>query len=245
MEQKTGIDPFSFLDSLIVIAVQAFLIQQTRCVLLHFIYRERAVHVHRRLVRLVAQKVLNPLGTEAFGLQKSGDGVAKEMRIQMGKAGIGISHPGFDAKRRHNVVDQSRCHHPVAVAQKDRAGFPTANEHEQVAEVFVVNERDDPGFAAFALPDRHPFAFDIEIADIELEEFAPPHAQPPQRFDETSIPKIGSRQEQFPHVSRSEVIRRSGELMFRCRHLHPSCNIAQPFSEVQNIAPDLPQEGNP
>jgi len=50
MEQKTGIDSFSFLDSSIVIAVQAYLIQQPRCDLLHFVYRERAVHVHRRLV---------------------------------------------------------------------------------------------------------------------------------------------------------------------------------------------------
>jgi hypothetical protein len=244
MEQKTGIDPFSFLDSVIVIAVQAFLIQQPRCDLLHLIYRERSVHVHCRLVRLMAQKVLNPLGTEAFGLQKSGDGVAKEMRIEMGEAGIGIGHPSFDAKRRHNVVDQARCHHPVAVTQKDRAGFPTADEHEQVTEVFVVNDRDDPSFITFTLLDRHPFALDIEVADIELEEFAAPNAQPPQRFDETSIPKIGRRQEQLPHVSRSEVISRSGELMFRCRHRHPSCDIAHPFSGMQKIAPALSQEGN-
>ena len=46
----------------------------------------------------MAQKVLNPLGTEAFGLQKSGNRVAKEMGIQMGEAGIGIGHPGFDAQ---------------------------------------------------------------------------------------------------------------------------------------------------
>ena len=94
MGQKTGIEPFSFLDGSIVIAVQPFLIQETRCDLLHFIYRQRSVHVHRRFVRLMTQKVLNPLGTEPFGLQKASDGVPKEMWIEMGETGIGIGHPG-------------------------------------------------------------------------------------------------------------------------------------------------------
>ncbi len=191
------------------------------------------------------QKVLNPLGTEAFGLQKSGDGMAKEMRIQMGETRIGIGHPGFDAKSRHNVVDRSRRHHPVAVTQKDRASFPTANEEQQVAEVFVVNEGDDAGFPAFALTDRHPFAFDIEVSDIELDAFTTTNAHPPQRLEEAPIPKIGRRQEQFPYVRRFEVIGRGGELVFGCRHRKPSCGMAHSFSGVQNIAPDLPQEVNP
>jgi hypothetical protein len=57
--------------------------QQTRRDLLHFIDRERAVHVHRGLVRFMPQKVLNPLGTEPFRLQKTGNRVTKEMRIEM------------------------------------------------------------------------------------------------------------------------------------------------------------------
>src|SRR5215510_5371338 len=82
-----------------------FLIQQTRCDLLHFIYRKRAVHIHRRLVRLMAEKVLNPLGAEAFGFQKPGDGMTKEVRIEMCEVRIGIGYPGFSANRLDNMVD--------------------------------------------------------------------------------------------------------------------------------------------
>jgi hypothetical protein len=98
------------------------LIQQTRRDLLHFIDRERAIHVHRCLVRLMPQKILNPLGTEAFRLQKTGNRVTKEMRIQMGEAGIGIGHSGFRAEGGDNVVDQSRSHDAVAIAEKDGPG---------------------------------------------------------------------------------------------------------------------------
>ena len=79
--------------------------QQSRCNLLHLIYRKRAIHIHRRLVRLMAEKILNPLGAEAFGLQKPGDGMTKEMGIEMREAGIGIGYPGFDANRLENVVN--------------------------------------------------------------------------------------------------------------------------------------------
>src|SRR4029453_19294061 len=108
MEQKTGIGPLVFLDSSIMKAIQLFLIQQTRCDLLHFIYRKRAVHIHRRLVRLMTEKVLNPLGAEAFGFQKPGDGMTKEVRIEMCEARIGIGYPGFSANRLDNMVDRPR-----------------------------------------------------------------------------------------------------------------------------------------
>ena len=35
----------------------------------------------------------------------------------------------------------------------------------------------------------------IEVANIELDEFAPTNTQPPQRFDQTAIAKIGRGQE--------------------------------------------------
>jgi hypothetical protein len=50
MEQKTGIGLLSLLDSSLLRAAQTFLIEQTLGNLLHFIYRERAIHVHRGLV---------------------------------------------------------------------------------------------------------------------------------------------------------------------------------------------------
>ena len=73
-------------------AVQPSLIQQPRCDLLHLINRKRTVHIHRRLVRLMTEKVLNPLGAETFGFQKPGDGMTKEVRIKMREAGIGIGY---------------------------------------------------------------------------------------------------------------------------------------------------------
>ena len=97
----------------------------------------------------------------------------------MGEAGIGVGHSGFNAKYLDNVVDRPRGHLPVTVTQKKRAGFPIADENQQIAEVFVVDDRNDPGFAAFALLDDHPFALDIEVADIQFDEFAATNAQPP------------------------------------------------------------------
>jgi hypothetical protein len=154
------------------------LIQQTRRDLLHFIDRERAIHVHRRLIRLMPQKVLNPLGTEAFRFQKTGNRVTKEMRIQMGEARIGIGHASFRAEGGDNVVGQSWSHDTVAIAEKDWSGFPAADEDQHVAEVLVVDERDDTGFATFPLADHDPFAVGVEVADIEVDEFTAPHAQP-------------------------------------------------------------------
>ena len=59
---------------------------------LHLINRQRAIHIHRRLVRLMTEKVLNPLGAEAFGFQKPGDRMTKEVRIEMCEARIGGTH---------------------------------------------------------------------------------------------------------------------------------------------------------
>src|SRR5262249_55882114 len=72
-------------------------------------------------------------------------------------------------------------------------------------------------------------------SDIELREFTATDAQPPQRFDEATIPKIGSSQKQFPHVRWFEVIGRGGELVLGCGHSVPSYGIAHPFFEVQNM----------
>jgi hypothetical protein len=69
------------------------------------------------------------------------------------------------------------------------------DENDQVAEVFVVDDRNDSGFATFALLNRHVFAFHIEVANIELDEFATTNTQPPQRFDQTAIAKMGRGQE--------------------------------------------------
>ena len=97
----------------------------------------------------------------------------------MREARIGIGYSGFDANRLDDVVDRPRSHLPVPVTQKNGPGFPVADENDQVAEVFVVNNWNDSGFATFALLNRHAFALNIEVTDIELDEFATANAQPP------------------------------------------------------------------
>jgi hypothetical protein len=136
------------------------------------------------------QKVLNPLRTEAFGLQKTGNGVSKEMGVQMGEARIGVGYAGLYAERRHNAVDRPQRHRPVAIAEKDGPRFSTANEHEQITEILVINDGNDPCFSAFALADYHAFAFHIDVSHIESGEFTTTHAEPPECFEQTSIPKI-------------------------------------------------------
>lgn len=113
----------------------------------------------------------------------------------MGKAGIRIGYPGFCANRLDNVINRPRDHLPVSVTQKNRASFPIADENDEVAEVFVVNNRNDPGFAAFALLNHHSFALNIEVTDIELDEFTATNPEPPERFNQTAIAKIGRGQE--------------------------------------------------
>jgi hypothetical protein len=83
----------------------------------------------------------------------------------------------------------------VGILRKIWPGFPIADENHQIAEVFVVDDWNDPDFAAFALLDNHSFALNIEVTDIELDEFAATNAQPLQRFDQTAISKIGRCQQ--------------------------------------------------
>jgi hypothetical protein len=39
----------------------------------------------------------------------------------------------------------------MAISEKDRSGFPTADENEKIAEILVIDDGNDPCFAAFAL----------------------------------------------------------------------------------------------
>jgi hypothetical protein len=221
------------------------LIQQTLCHLLHFIDRERAVHVHRGLVRLVPQKVLNPLRTEPFGFQKTSNGVAKQMGIEVGEARIGIHYSGLGTEIRHDAVDRPQRHRTMAIAEKDRPRFSTADEDEQITEILVIDDGNDPCFTAFALVDGHPFAFLIEVSHIEIDEFAATHAEPPEGFDQASIPEIAGAQEQFSHVSRLEVIGRGGKLLRGCRHGKTSLKMALFFFCVPKTAHNPSQEVNP
>ena len=136
----------------------------------------------------------------------------------MGEARIGVDYSGLRTESCYDVVDRPRRHHPVTIAEKDRPGFPTANEDEQITEVFVVDERNDPCFAPFPLAYGHPFAFRIEVPNVEADEFTATNAKPPECFDQTSIAKIVSRQKQFLHLRGLDVVSRSRELMFGCRH---------------------------
>src|SRR5712692_1304852 len=140
------------------------------------------------------QKVLNPLRTKAFGLQKTCNGVSKEMGVQMAEARIGVRYSGLRTESRHDVVDRPWSHHAVAIAEKDRPGFPTADEDKQITEVFVVDDGNDTSFATFAFMDRHPFAFNIDVPHVEIDEFTATNAEPPERFDQAPIPEIASGQ---------------------------------------------------
>ena len=51
-----------------------------------------------------------------------------------------------------------------------------ADENDQVAEVFIVDDRNDSGFAAFTLLNRYSFALHIEVTDIELNQLAATNA---------------------------------------------------------------------
>jgi len=66
---------------------------------------------------------------------------------------------------------------------KDRPRFSTTDEHEQVTEILIINDGNDPGFAAFAFVDGDPFTMCIAVPHIEMDEFAATNAQPPERFD--------------------------------------------------------------
>ena len=138
----------------------------------------------------MTQEVLNPLGTEPFGFQKTCNGVPKQVRIEMREPGIGIHDSGLVTEVRHDSVHRSQGHRTIAIAEKDRSGFTTADEQEKITEIFIVNDGNHPCFAAFALADGYPFAFFVEVPDIEVNELTATNAEPPERFDQTSIPKI-------------------------------------------------------
>ena len=92
------------------------------------------------------------------------------MGIEMDEPRIGIPDSGLSTKSRHDPVDRPQRHRTMAIAEKDRSRFPTADEHEKITEILVINDRNDPCFAAFALVDDHSFAFFIEVPNIEIDE---------------------------------------------------------------------------
>jgi len=133
----------------------------------------------------------------------------------------------------------------MAIAEKNRPSLSTANEHEQVTEIFVINDGNDPCFAAFALVDGYPFALCIAVPHIEMDKFAATNAEPPEGFDQASIPEIAGAQEQFSHVSGLEVIGRGGELVLGCRHGKTSWQMALFSFCVPKTAHNPSQKVNP
>ena len=103
---------------------------------------------------------------------------------------IGIRDSGLSTKIGHDSVDRPQRHRTIAIAEKDRPRFPIADENEKITEILVINDRNDPCFAAFALVDDHSFAFFIEVPNIEIDEFAATNTEPPECFDQASIPEI-------------------------------------------------------
>ena len=163
----------------------------------------------------------------------------------MGEARIGIRYSGLNTKSRHDSVDRPQRHRTIAIAEKDRPSFSAADEDEKITEILVIDDGYDPRFAAFAFADRYPFAFFIEVSHVKMDELAAANPEPPERFDETSIPKIVGAQEQFSHVRGLEVIGRGGELVFGCRHGKTSLKMALLCFCVPKMAHHLSQEVNP
>jgi hypothetical protein len=93
--------------------------------------------------------------------------------------------------------------------------------------------------------DGHPFALGIEVPNIESDEFTAANPEPPEGFDQASIPKITGGQEQFPHVSGLEVISRGGELVSGCSHGKTSLKMALYDFCVPKTAHNPSQEVNP
>ena len=153
--------------------------------------------------------------------------------------------PGVSTESRHDPVDRPQRHRTMAIAEKDRSRFPTADEHEKITEILVINDRNDPCFAAFALVDGHPFALFIEVPNVETDEFAAANAEPPERFEQASIPEIAGAQEQFLHVRGLDVIGRGGKLLLGCRHRKTSKKMALLFFCVPKTAHNPSQEVTP
>jgi hypothetical protein len=128
----------------------------------------------------------------------------------MGETRISVSYSSLRPEICHGAVDRPQRYRTMAIAEKDRPSFPTADEHEKIAEILVTDDGNNPCLAAFALVDSHLFAFLIEVPHIKIDEFATTNAEPPEYFDQTSLPKIAGAQEQFPHTSRLEVIGHDG-----------------------------------
>ena len=91
----------------------------------------------------------------------------------------------------------------------------------------------------------YPFAFWIKVPHIKIDEFAATNAEPPERFDQTSIPKIAGAQEQFVHVRRLDVIGRGWELVSGCSHGKTSLKMALLCFCVPKTAHNPSQEVNP
>jgi hypothetical protein len=105
------------------------------------------------------------------------------MGIEMGEARIGVRYSGVNSESRRDPVDRRQRHRTIVIAEKDRPRFPTVDEDEQITEILVINDGNDPCFAAFALVEDYPFAFFIEVPNIEIDEFATTNAEPPECFD--------------------------------------------------------------
>ena len=70
--------------------------------------------------------------------------MTKEVRIEMCEARIGIGDPGFSANRLTIWMTDRGAISGSGYSEKS-GRLPIADENDQVAEVFVVNNRNDPG----------------------------------------------------------------------------------------------------
>ena len=64
--------------------------------------------------------------------------MAKQMGIEMGEARVGIRHSSLRTESRHDAVDRPERHRTLAIAEKDRPAFPTADEDEKITEILVI-----------------------------------------------------------------------------------------------------------
>jgi len=135
---------------------------------LHLVDGDSTIHVHGGLIGLMAEEVLNPLGAEALGFEKAGDGVAEDVRVEVRSAGIGIGNAGLLPYSLNDVVDQAQRYGLAAasVAAEKRAYCARADQVLEVTQKFVVDDRDNPGLATLPCSNRYPFALEVDIADV-------------------------------------------------------------------------------
>lgn len=95
---------------------------------LHLVNGNRTIHVHCSFIRLMPEKVLNPLGRESFRFQEARNRMPEDMRIQVPSPRMGILNSRTLPHFLNDVVDQANRNCLAQIGKKHRPLFSGANE---------------------------------------------------------------------------------------------------------------------